>query len=103
MKGDKFSSKRTVCFPFYRAITNLNNLVFTTDLIVYTGSGDPPYFVDPDCRTVATLTADLSSVPTSQFDVMNSGAGDWYKVNYDIEMSFETTISFRLVFQGESI
>ncbi|KAF2194329.1 hypothetical protein K469DRAFT_548682, partial [Zopfia rhizophila CBS 207.26] len=101
-KGDKFSSKRIITFDFYRAITNLNNLVFSTNLVVYTGRGDEaPYFVDSDCRTVATLSSDLSSIPHSQFDVVNSGNGDWYKVSYDIEMTFETTINFRLKFKGK--
>jgi len=69
---------------------------------VYTGRGDEaPYFVDSDCRTVATLSADLSSIPHTQFDIVNSGNGNWYKVSYDIEMTFETTINFRLKFKGK--
>jgi predicted ABC-type sugar transport system permease subunit len=53
-----------------------------------------------DCRTIAMLRADLTKIPASDFDIVNSGNGDWYKVNYDIEMSFEATLSFRLVFKG---
>jgi predicted ABC-type sugar transport system permease subunit len=53
-----------------------------------------------DCRTIATLRADLTGIPASDFDIVNSGNGDWYKVNYDIRMSFEATLSFSLVFKG---
>ena len=53
-----------------------------------------------DCRTIATLKADLTGIPASDFEIVNSGNGDWYKINYDIEMSFEATLSFRLLFKG---
>lgn len=96
-------------------------MIFEEGLIIYTGSGTPPFFknsgkcslkfvlqlmfiltvhVYTDCRTIAMLKADLSRVPVSDFDIANSGNGDWYKVYYDIEMSFEATLSFRLVFKG---
>jgi predicted ABC-type sugar transport system permease subunit len=95
-------------------------MIFETKLIVYTGSGTPPYFMNSgksseirpsieviltvhmytDCRTIATLRADLTGIPASDFAMVNSGNGDWYKVTYNIEMSFEATLSFRLVFKG---
>jgi len=76
-------------------------MIFETKLIIYTGSGTPSYFMNADCRTVATLTADLTPIPATDFVIVNSGNGDWYKVDYDIEMSFEATLSFRLVFKGK--
>ncbi|KAJ6098844.1 hypothetical protein N7467_000379 [Penicillium canescens] len=102
-KGDKFTSKKVVTFDFYRALTNLSNLVFSTNLFIYTGSGEPSFFVTPDCRRVATLKSDLSGIPASEFELVDSGNGNWYKVSYDIEMSFEATLSFRLVFKGTVI
>ncbi|MBE3048453.1 hypothetical protein IMZ48_39310 [Candidatus Bathyarchaeota archaeon] len=94
-------------------------MVFLDDLTIYTGSGEPSFFATPgtfpsressagwlangrrkDCRKVATLRSDLSGIPASDFEVVNSGNGNWYKVSYDLEMSFEATLSFRLVFKG---
>lgn len=59
--------------------------------------------MDKDCRRVATLKSDLSGIPASEFEIVDSGHGNWYKVSYDIEMSFEATLSFRLVFKGTVI
>ena len=53
-----------------------------------------------DCKVVAVLKADLSSVSPSEFERVESGSGSYYKVLYDIEMSFEATISFHLLFKG---
>jgi hypothetical protein len=39
-------------------------------------------------------------VPPTEFDIVNSGNGDYYKIYYDIEMSFEATLSFRHLFKG---
>lgn len=121
-KGDKFSSKKIVSFNFYRAITDFSNMIFSVGLIIFTGSGEPSFFHNSgkqyshqtlnrshthcypvECKTVATLKADLSSVPHSEFARVNSGNGDWYKVSYDIEMSFEATLSFSLSFKGNII
>jgi len=100
-KGDKFTSKKVVSFNFYRALTDLSNMIFETGLVIYTGSGTPPYFRNSECREIAKVKADLSAISASNFEVVNSGNGNWYKVSYNIEMSFEATLSFRLVFQGK--
>jgi hypothetical protein len=108
-----------VSFSFYRTVSNLNNLVFDTNLILNNGSGDPPYFKDDsmhwriqtvkrsnmltiiaDCRVVATLKADFSKISPSEFECVSSAAGDYYKISYNIIMDFEAAIHFRLDFNG---
>ncbi|OCK78280.1 actin-like ATPase domain-containing protein [Lepidopterella palustris CBS 459.81] len=101
--GDEFSGKKPVKFPFYRTVTDLKNLVFTTNLLIYTGKGEAPYFKDNDCKVLATLKADLSSISPSEFELVTSASGDFYKVYYDIEMIFEAAISFRLLFKGKAM
>jgi hypothetical protein len=39
-------------------------------------------------------------VPKSEFKVVSGPNGDFYRINYDIEMTFEAFISFRLKFNG---
>jgi hypothetical protein len=53
-----------------------------------------------DCKVVATLKPDLSSVSKSEFELVTSKKSEYYKVSYDIEMSFEATMAFRLLFGG---
>lgn len=102
-KGDEFTSKKVVKFPFYRSVTSLDNLIFTTVLYSYAGAGEAPYFIDETLREVATLTSDLSEIPPSEFQLVSSNNGDYYKISYDIEMSFEAAISFRLLFKDQVI
>jgi len=100
-KGDEFTNKKVVKFPFYRAVTSLNNLTFSTALYIHNGVGEVPYLKNEDCKLVATLTSNLSKIPASEFDLVSSPSGTYYKIWYDIEMSFEASISFRLLFKGE--
>lgn len=53
-----------------------------------------------ECKTVATLRADLTSIADSEFERVNSGNGEWFKMSHDIVMSFEATLSFKWIFKG---
>ena len=53
-----------------------------------------------DCKSLVALKVDLSSVPKSDFELVSSGKGDYYKIHYSLEMSFEAAISFRLLVKG---
>lgn len=52
-KGDEFSKKKVVRFPFYLTVTNLNNLVFNIDLLKYTGTGEASYFKDSGTLSIS--------------------------------------------------
>ncbi len=56
-----------------------------------------------DCKVLTTLKADLSSIPHSEFEIVSGDKGDYYKISYSIEMSFEAAIGFRLVFKGSLV
>jgi hypothetical protein len=45
-KGEEFSNEKVVKAPFYRSLSNLDNLVFRTEMIIWTGEGEVPYFRD---------------------------------------------------------
>jgi hypothetical protein len=49
---------------------------------------------------VAVLKADFSQVPSSEFEIVATSHGEHYKVEYDIEMTFEAMISFKLKYKG---
>lgn len=53
-----------------------------------------------ECKPLATLKVDLSKVPKSDFEIVSSNNGDYYKISYHVEMRFEAAISFRLLFKG---
>jgi len=47
LQGDSFSNSKATIFPFYRAVTNLENLSFHDNLVTYAGKDDDaPYFHD---------------------------------------------------------
>ncbi|PVH69876.1 actin-like ATPase domain-containing protein [Cadophora sp. DSE1049] len=100
-KGDEFSKRKVVSFPFFQTKSDLNDLVFTVGLLAYNEPGEVPYFWNTNCKTIVTLKADLSTVPKSSFEVVSGSKGDYYKIWYTIEMSFEAAISFRLIYQRE--
>ena len=100
-KGEEFSSNKVISCPFYRAMSDLSDLVFTDSLLLFNGDGEPPYFKDGSCRVVATLKSDLSGVPEHEFELVSGKQGEYFKIKYTIELSFEATISFRLRFKGE--
>jgi hypothetical protein len=55
------------------------------------------------CRRIAIMKPDLSWVPRDRLARKYSPTkGDYYKVGYEIVMSFDTMISFQLKFQGEA-
>ena len=56
-----------------------------------------------DCRVIATLKPDFSPINKSTLPKHLSPVGEYYKVNYDIEIGFETMLSFRLRYQGRMI
>jgi hypothetical protein len=58
-------------------------------------------FIAPDCRRIAMMKPDLSVVPRSSLEVRQSPDGEFYRVEYTLEMSFDTVISFRLRHNGE--
>jgi hypothetical protein len=155
-QGDEFSDTNVVRFSFYRAVTNLSNLLFTTNLFIYTGDAEAPIFknegmsllpycfrqvrisaasgrigrytltsrsvgiasglsvytvacapspntyLETGCKLHATLQSDLSSISPSAFELVSSTSGDYYKISYELEMSFHTMLSFKLIFQGKS-
>jgi len=45
-QGDSFSDEKVVRFSFYRTLNSLDNLVFQTNLLIYSGSGEAPFFKD---------------------------------------------------------
>jgi hypothetical protein len=51
---------------------------------------------------IATLVSDLSKVPKDRFKITNSGEGDYYKIEYELEMRFEAAVSFRMRLGGKS-
>ncbi|KAH8896375.1 hypothetical protein GQ53DRAFT_792192 [Thozetella sp. PMI_491] len=102
-KGESFTKEKVVKVSFYRNLSSLDNLVFKTSMITWAGNGEIPLFKNNDCRIVATLSADLSAVSKDEFKLVTSANGDYYRVDYDIEMTFEAAISFRLVFNSSII
>ena len=66
-KGDEFSKKKIVKFPFYRTVTNLNNLIFNVGLVIYTGTGEAPYFMDSGELPVIFATEDTGIMPASNY------------------------------------
>lgn len=56
-----------------------------------------------DCLKIAILKPDLSVIPRQEFQEKRSfhSREKYYKVQYDLEMSFDTTISFKLRFNGK--
>jgi hypothetical protein len=47
-QSEAFTNEKIVVFPFYRALSSLDDLVFRTNLISYAGDEDkPPYFINP--------------------------------------------------------
>jgi hypothetical protein len=99
-RGDEFSSSMVVNFPFYRAITDTAQLRFTEELITYTSSGDAPDFINSQCSVLAGIEVDLTSFPLGTWEMVQSSAGSYYKVDYALEMSFEAAISFKVVCKG---
>lgn len=99
-RGDEFSKKKVVRFPFYQTRMNLNDLIFNVELMIFIGTGEAPYFVDSDCKVLTTLKADLSKVNPSEFEIVEGSGGNYYKISYEVEMSFEAAISFKLVVGG---
>ncbi|KAH8587270.1 hypothetical protein B0O99DRAFT_642186 [Bisporella sp. PMI_857] len=102
-KGEEFTKQKVVTFPFYRTSTTLKDLVYTINLLSYNGSGEPPYFFDSDCKAVAALKVDLSDLPKSDFELASSSKGEYYKINYSLEMRFEAAIVFRLLVKDKLI
>lgn len=47
------------------------------------------------------MKPDLSVIPKASLEKRQSPEGPYYKVLYQLEMSFDTTISFRLRYQGK--
>jgi hypothetical protein len=45
-QSEAFSNTKVVEFSFYRSLANLDNRVFRTALLSYSGDGTPPYFRD---------------------------------------------------------
>jgi len=100
-KGDAFTKKKAVSFEFYQTKSDLDNLVFSVNLLNYNDPDERPYFVTPDCKSIVTLNVDLSKIPKSAFEVVSGSKGDYYKIFYTIEMIFEAAISFRLIVKGQ--
>jgi hypothetical protein len=123
-KSEAFTNEKIVVFPFYRALSSLDDLVFRTTLISYAGDDEkPPYFINPgiysrlrrphrtengkltvvktDTKVVGTLVSDLSKIPKEKFEVTHSSRGSYYKIWFQVEMRFEAMITFRLRFDGE--
>ncbi|KAF2254078.1 actin-like ATPase domain-containing protein [Trematosphaeria pertusa] len=103
-KGDQFNETKTVSFKFYRNVGLHHNLKFEIDLWAYPegreGEDGPP-FKDLDCRRIAIMKPDLSVIPKASLEKRQSPEGPYYKVLYQLEMSFDTTISFRLRYQDQ--
>ena len=53
-----------------------------------------------DCRRIAVLRPDLSVIPRTSFPKFQTTNGEYYKVKYTLDMSFDTLISFRLCHKG---
>ncbi|KAH0543127.1 hypothetical protein FGG08_002553 [Glutinoglossum americanum] len=102
-KGDEFSEDRTKSFTFYRTFGINSSFRPEIDLFIFTDGdegGEGPSFKDGDCRVVATLKPDLSVINKSELQTFRSKAGEYYKVSYELEMSFEAAIAFKLKYQG---
>ncbi|KAI9865467.1 MAG: hypothetical protein M1813_002357 [Trichoglossum hirsutum] len=102
-KGHEFSDENAVSFPFYMTFGVNTSMKAEIDLYIFTDGdegGDGPSFKNGDCRVVATLKPDLSLIDRSGLQKFSSPAGEYYKVSYQLEMSFETTISFKLKYKG---
>jgi len=52
---------------------------------------------------VCELEADLTSIPTSEFDRRRASEGRmYYKILYNIGMTFRNTLEFELIFNGKT-
>jgi len=106
---------------FYRNLTSLDNLIFSSNMLAWAGDGEPPYFKDTckfscmsssyypwlltgvACNVVAVLKADFTKVPKNEFQVITTSQGEHYRISYDIQMTLEAMISFKLVYKGKII
>ncbi|KAI9868850.1 MAG: hypothetical protein M1813_004701 [Trichoglossum hirsutum] len=104
-KGQEFSDAKSVIFHFYRNVGIYQSLKFKIVLWAYQdgeeGDSAPP-FRDISCRQIGVLRPDLSGIPRSLFERKSSLKGDYYKIDYELAMRFDTVISFELLFKGET-
>ncbi|KAK3317152.1 hypothetical protein B0T19DRAFT_451865 [Cercophora scortea] len=100
-KGEEFTKEKVVTASFFRRFVDLTNLVFETKMIIWSGNGRAPYFKDDDCKAIAILRADFSKIPKHEIEVITTPTGRHYRVEYQIEMRFETRITFRLIYKGK--
>ncbi|KAH0559616.1 hypothetical protein GP486_003866 [Trichoglossum hirsutum] len=104
-KGQEFSDAKPVIFHFYRNVGIYHSLKFKIELWAYQdgeeGDSAPP-FQDISCRPIGVMRPDLSRIPRSLFERRSSPRGDYYKIDYELAMKFDTVISFELRFRGET-
>ncbi|CZR65853.1 uncharacterized protein PAC_15753 [Phialocephala subalpina] len=111
-KGDEFSNAKVVSFPFYYNVGINSRFKFEFTLWAYLEgweNDDPPPFKDSGTnytqyttRSITTCIIDLSNIPKSEFEEKYSPTGEaYYKVSYTLEMSFDTTIIFKLRHNGK--
>jgi hypothetical protein len=54
-----------------------------------------------DCRRIAIMRPDLSSIPRKSLPRGDSPRGKFLTVQYELVMSFDTIIEFKLKYKGK--
>ncbi|KFY03347.1 hypothetical protein O988_01542 [Pseudogymnoascus sp. VKM F-3808] len=103
--GMELLDGKKISLKFYRVVDiHFGSFVFRDELLCSNDESSPEDGKHPSIFPLCILEADLTKAPKDVFVIVTNSKGkQYYKIPYEIEMTFKlASIFFELVFEGNS-